>query len=200
MLVSPSETAPKSAALGSRRNADRGLSERELVNAALGIVKRSGLNMLTMRRLADELDVTVGAAYKHVEGKDALLRLVIDELYLRVEEASAEESALARVRTILVRFFQLMSEYPGLTGYLATYPDSVGLEHLTATVAGALFEAGFPAPGVERAMRVLFFYTSGALQTPTPIASIENAVPIFIDGLDIVIAGLRAEIARPNGL
>lgn len=167
------------------------------MNAALGIVKRSGLTTLTMRRLADELGVTVGAAYKHVEGKDALLRLVIDQLYARVEEAAADETALARVRSILVRFFQLMSEYPGLTGYLATYPDSVGLEHLTATVAGALLEAGFPARGVERAMRVLFFYTSGALLTPTPIASsIEQAVPIFVDGLDIVIAGLRTEIVR----
>jgi AcrR family transcriptional regulator len=183
---------------GQGRNADRGLSEGEVVNAALRLVKKAGVEALTMRRLADALDVTVGATYKHIDGKSELLQLVVDSLYARIEESDRDhEAPLDRVRVLLVRFYEVMSSYPGMAAYVATHPGSLGPRHLTETVGEALAEVGVPADRVESAMRVLFFYTSGALHVPLPNkAPDEHFLEVFAAGLDVVLAGVQTQLAR----
>jgi hypothetical protein len=67
---------------------------------------------------------------------------------------------------------------------------------LTQLIREALVAAGFEGDGPERAARVLFFYTSGALLTlpaagPVP-ADLVDAW--FEDGLAITLNGLRQEL------
>ena len=55
------------------------LDESSIVNAALKIA-RDQLDNLTMRSVADELQVSVGALYKHVAGRDELIGLVVEKI------------------------------------------------------------------------------------------------------------------------
>ena len=57
----------------------RGLDVPTVVRTSLAIADAEGLDGLTMRRLASELDVTPMAIYHHVKNKEQLLDLVVDE-------------------------------------------------------------------------------------------------------------------------
>ena len=60
--------------------ASNGLSESDVVEAALRIVESEGVSALSMRRLADELGAAVTAIYWHVGNRDALVELMIGRL------------------------------------------------------------------------------------------------------------------------
>jgi TetR/AcrR family transcriptional regulator, tetracycline repressor protein len=63
-----------------RRRARRQLDRPAILAAALALMDQVGLDGLTMRRLAEELEVTPGSLYRHVRDKDELLVLLADEI------------------------------------------------------------------------------------------------------------------------
>ena len=65
----------------------RTLSADRIVDATLALIDRDGLEGLSMRRLAADLQAGATSIYWHVPNKDALLDLVVDRL---MEEIAAE--------------------------------------------------------------------------------------------------------------
>jgi AcrR family transcriptional regulator len=70
---------------GDRRPQRVALTRESITDAALGIVDREGLDALSMRRLAEELDCGPSALYGHVSGKDEVLHLLIDRVAGEIE-------------------------------------------------------------------------------------------------------------------
>ena len=62
------------------------LNERAVVDAARRILESYGLADLTMRRVADDLDVKAGALYYHVPNKQTLLAKVADDVLADLTE------------------------------------------------------------------------------------------------------------------
>jgi len=56
------------------------LDQAQIVRAALALLDEVGLDELTMRRLAERLDVKAASLYRHVHNKDELLALLGDEI------------------------------------------------------------------------------------------------------------------------
>jgi len=57
-----------------------GLDRDEVVQRALELVERDGPDALTMRKLANDLDVTTTTIYWHVGGREALVTAVIEKM------------------------------------------------------------------------------------------------------------------------
>ena len=55
------------------------LSVEEIVGVAIDLADRSGIDAVSMRRIADELGFTTMALYRHVPGKDELIDLMVDQ-------------------------------------------------------------------------------------------------------------------------
>jgi AcrR family transcriptional regulator len=62
------------------RRKRRPLDQAQIVRAALALLDEVGLDELTMRRLAERLDVKAASLYRHVHNKDELLALLGDEI------------------------------------------------------------------------------------------------------------------------
>ena len=60
-----------------RRRRPAGLSEAQIIEAALRVIRKDGVDGLSMRRLSKELGVTPMAPYYYVSDKQALLDLVV---------------------------------------------------------------------------------------------------------------------------
>ncbi len=60
-----------------------GYHRAEVVERAIGVLDETGLEALSMRRLAADLGVQVGALYHHFDNKAALLAAVADEILRR---------------------------------------------------------------------------------------------------------------------
>src|SRR5215471_3958878 len=58
----------------------RTLDQAQVVHAALELLDEVGMDELTMRRLAERLDVKAASLYRHVRNKDELLVLLADEI------------------------------------------------------------------------------------------------------------------------
>jgi len=60
-----------------------GYHRSDVVERAIGVLDETGLEALSMRRLAADLGVQVGALYHHFDNKAALLAAVADEILRR---------------------------------------------------------------------------------------------------------------------
>src|SRR5207245_626560 len=58
----------------------RGLTRERLVEAALQLIHEQGLEALSMRALADRLDVKAASLYWHVRDRRELLELLADSI------------------------------------------------------------------------------------------------------------------------
>jgi AcrR family transcriptional regulator len=70
-----------------RRGPDRGLSLDDVVAAATGLADREGLRAVTMRRLAQALEVATMTPYTYVADKAELLDLMLDAAYAQMPHA-----------------------------------------------------------------------------------------------------------------
>ncbi|MCK9247908.1 MAG: TetR/AcrR family transcriptional regulator [Solirubrobacteraceae bacterium] len=106
--------------------ADRGealpLSRERVIAAAVALAERSGLDALSMRRLADELGVSTMAAYRHVPAKQTLVDDVVEralswipaaELLARDDEDWAE-----RLEELVVESHRTVTRFPGLLAHM----------------------------------------------------------------------------------
>jgi len=68
------------------------ITREAIVAAAVDLLDRDGLDALSMRRLADELDTGAASLYWHVGSKDGLLDLVLDHLIGEEQVPDADPS------------------------------------------------------------------------------------------------------------
>lgn len=62
------------------------LSRERVLHAAISLADRQGFEALTMRRLAEDLDVEAMSLYYHVANKEALLDGIVETIVTEIEE------------------------------------------------------------------------------------------------------------------
>ncbi|HEY3669550.1 MAG TPA: helix-turn-helix domain-containing protein, partial [Acidimicrobiia bacterium] len=95
-------------------NGGRLVTRQEIVDAALVIAERIGVDRVTMRILADELGVSVATAYYHVESKAELLRLMGDAALAQVACPPRETPWDRRLTALSHDVRRTTARYPGL--------------------------------------------------------------------------------------
>lgn len=107
---------------------------REILEAAREVYLAEGPEGLTMRRLADEVDVTPGAIYRHYEGKREVLLEVVAEAQRTMLEylTRALEGATPgeRARMANDAYLDFALEQRRLYEVLYATPELLGLEDL----------------------------------------------------------------------
>lgn len=109
---------------------NRPLLQREtIVAAARELVSTSGLEALSLRRLASTLGVTAPALYAHVTDKNDLLRAVaegeFDELVARFEAVHVEDP-IALIRAHGRVYLDYARENPALFRVMFLFPPNLG--------------------------------------------------------------------------
>ena len=72
------------------RRKRKGLDQAQVVNAALALLDEVGLDELTMRRVAERLNVKAASLYRHVHNKEELLALLGDEISAEIPLSRAD--------------------------------------------------------------------------------------------------------------
>jgi AcrR family transcriptional regulator len=98
------ETAPK---------ADRSpLTRERVLQAAIEVADRDGLDGLSMRRLGQELGVEAMALYRHVRDKDDLLDGIIDIVVGQIERPRPGKAWKASIRAQVMAARRVMLRHP----------------------------------------------------------------------------------------
>ncbi len=195
------------------------LSRERVVEAALAVIDRSGIQGCSMRAVAGELGVEAMSLYHHVPGgKDEMLDGVVAMVQTEFVEATdltgdwrADMGAFSR------EYRAALSRHPNVVAMIAARP-AVAYRSSTVLV-GALFsameDAGFAREDALRAVRVVSRWTIGfTLGEASALEDGEQAdefdepllVEVFTDisrgeddvfefGLEALLDGLEARIS-----
>jgi AcrR family transcriptional regulator len=159
---------------------ERGLTRERLVDAALELINEEGLEALSMRALADRLEVKAASLYWHVRDRDELLELLAAALLAEVRPAGApagwREDALA-VCTALER---ITAGRRDAARVLLQVPEAVERSEAHARLSRVLAGAGLPGPeAAETATMMLSGVLVGSLR-PSDEPPVETARPVLV--------------------
>jgi TetR/AcrR family transcriptional regulator, tetracycline repressor protein len=177
-----------------------------VVAAARRIVDRHGLDALSMRRLAAELDVTPNTLYSHVADKQALLDLLMDDVAGDVEAPDPETLEWRDgLRALFASTRRTVAAAPELAPLFLSRPsrgpNALRLGEVTLEL---LARGGIEGPAAVPALRALLVYSFGYAtfasaqsEDPDPRGRTRRAERAFVadDSLPRITA-LASELAR----
>ena len=138
------------------------LSRERVLRAAIAQADEGGLEALSMRKLAEVLEVAPMALYRHVADKDDLVDGMIDVVFSEIDLPSSggDWRTAMRQRAISLRDVLLRHRWAiGLMEARAN-PGPANLRHHDAVI-GNLRAAGFDMPMVAHAYSLLDGYIYG---------------------------------------
>lgn len=92
------------------------MSREAVIDRALDVADREGLTAVSIRRIAQDFDVTPMALYWHVKNKDELLAAMGDRVIDAVEVSDLPaDGGLERLRPLLQRLVDALARHPGST-------------------------------------------------------------------------------------
>lgn len=132
------------------------LERSQIVDAALALTRRYGLDGMSMRKLGDELGVTSMAIYWYFKSKDDLIDAVTERVLGLIELPDPEGSWQDRLTQLSWAVHAVLIDYPGIADQIYTYQNypASALPLLEYGVA-ALREAGFCEGDAAEALNVL---------------------------------------------
>lgn len=144
------------------------LSRRRIVDVAVELAQRDGLDALTMRRLADELGVTPMAAYRHVAGKDDLLQAMAERIWEELLSLPVDElpdDPVELVVAALVRIREHLLSYGDLARVAAWRPTPSASVAANVTIVVEVLRAmGFDDEQVPAAYATIVTTALGQIQ------------------------------------
>lgn len=212
-------------ARGSSTNNKRGkppvLTEDEIIDAALKVIRTEGLDALSMRRLSRELGRSAMAAYWYVEDKQQLLNLVAKKMLAEVPLPDPESGNWdQRLRKVVASIDAKLREHPGIAEILLQRMLSTD-RRLMNGIFNILESAGFEGPEIFLSYAMIHTYLFGRYQVvlhadelpdegyrPDDLEdTVARLVPhlqrlrgrdFFSYGVDTIIAGLQARLAAKS--
>jgi AcrR family transcriptional regulator len=146
-----------------RSNAARRPLTRERVLAeALALADDGGIESLTMRRLGDALGVEAMSLYNHVEGKDDVLRGIIDLVLAEVEVPEPGQDWAAAARTHAISLHDALQRHRWAPALLMSpaHVTPARVDHVEALLR-LLREAGLSPDQAYHAYHVLAGHING---------------------------------------
>jgi AcrR family transcriptional regulator len=188
------------------------ITRADVVDAALRLARRVGLDRFTMAQLADELGVATMTAYYHVSNRNELVQLVVEELLDRVEIPGPDAGPWdLRLKALEANVRRELGGIPGM-GTGVSVDASPASRRLTNGVLAILHEAGFDEADALLAYGALFTYMVGQLDLDVVVERKETTTDgnrfaelidrsaggqrpspdeLFDFGFDLMLVGLR---------
>jgi AcrR family transcriptional regulator len=172
------------------RPAKPALTREGIVAAAIRVMQAEGLDRVTMRRLAQELDTGAASLYVYVRNTAELHAAMLEELLAAVDlsPVTAAGDWRARLKQVLWSYTIILFEQPGLAlSVLVTRPSGPAYLSLAEGILALLSAGDVPPDRAAWALDLLLhFATASAAEQATR----ERAVDAQ-DEVDAVAAALR---------
>jgi AcrR family transcriptional regulator len=144
----------------------RSLTPADIAAAALQVIDRDGLAALSMRTVATELGTGTMSLYRYVRDREALERLVVDQVLATVETDLAPRTPWnQQIAHLAERMRNAVGAHPSIVPLLMLHRHaSHEVKRYAEAFLKALTEGGFAGEQRVIALRTLVSYLNGALQ------------------------------------
>jgi AcrR family transcriptional regulator len=173
------------------------LNESSIVEAALEIA-RHRLDDLTMRAVSTKLQVSCGALYKHVAGREALIALVVEKVLAQAPPMSVESGdGWLALRAQVLGMQTLVDEYPGLDQAIISHsPTSPQANELRKLGIAALRKQGLALADAQYVYRAVTYLWLGSRVAVQGRARNKTDIDTFAGALDVLLSGLRDQFSE----
>jgi AcrR family transcriptional regulator len=146
----------------------RGTSRDDIVDVSRAIIEDEGVELLTIRRIAETIHRTQPAVYQHFAGKDAILEAVVTDGFRALAErltraARSGKASLAAIANAYVRFgierprlYDVMFVGAPAITFAAGAATPAPAHTAFTTLAAAVAEHGVPAAQIETVTEIVW--------------------------------------------
>ena len=140
------------------------LTRQRIVDVATAIIDAEGLDALSTRRLATELDVRAPSLYNHFGTKEEILDAVGDAIIARVDISMlGRDEWPAALRAWARAYRAALAAHPNIVPFLARGPGRrPAALRLADAVYGALVDAGWPPSYATRIGALMRYLVAGS--------------------------------------
>jgi AcrR family transcriptional regulator len=139
------------------------LSRDGIVAAAARVVDADGIDGLSMRRIARELNCSPMALYRHVNDRADLLRLLLDHITATLRRPAASEDPRRTITRVATKVHDWLAAHPWAIDVLAAHRWSVSW--ITHDLTAAFLATGLSPLAAARACEVVWHHLVGELVT-----------------------------------
>jgi len=138
------------------------LSRERVLMAAVGIADRQGIEALTMRRLAEDLDAGAMSAYYHVASKDELLAGMVDVVIGEMELPPDNQGWKLALKHAAMSAHRVLLAHPWAAALILNGPvaSQARLRQMDA-ILGCFRRGGFSAELTDHAYHALDSHVMG---------------------------------------
>jgi AcrR family transcriptional regulator len=132
------------------------LTRERVLQAAVGLADREGIDALSMRRLGAELGVEAMSLYNHVAGKEDLLDGMADQVVGEIDPASDEGDWKQAIRARILSARRTMLRHPWASAVITTRtnPSPVMMKYMDS-LGGMMLAGGFSVDLMHHAFHAL---------------------------------------------
>jgi AcrR family transcriptional regulator len=171
--------------------AAKGLSRERIVDAAIRIIDRDGLDGLSMRALGRECEVEAMSLYRYVANKDELLDAVQEGIVAQMRLGTPGRSWLDTLARTAREFRRVLAQHPRAIPLFVRPAATQGAYAALEQTWRVLVQAGFDELDALRAFQSLLAFVVGqALWQFTPTGE-RPADDEFEFGLEVMLLGLE---------
>lgn len=157
-----------------------GLTRERLVEAALGLVNEEGLEGLSMRALADQLQVKAASLYWHVRDRRELMELLADSILESVARPRRAQHWRTGVLAVGESLRKRVASQKDADRILLEVPEAIQRSDSFTDLTRLLQEAGLsPAEAADVALMVATYVVAGQVPIDAPPA-VEAGAPASI--------------------
>jgi AcrR family transcriptional regulator len=171
------------------------LSEDAILDTALRLLRAEGLDAVTMRRLASELDTGPASLYVYIRNREELLNALFDRIGEMVEIEPPDPARWrAQLHRLVDRLLAVMVEHRGIARVaVANVPTGENMLRIVDNLMGLLLAGGVTPRDAAWACDILpLFVTASAVETAT--YQERGDVPgVVVDQLQGVFTALSPE-------
>jgi AcrR family transcriptional regulator len=157
------------------------LSSERVLEAAVALAARDGIESLSMRKLADRLGAGAMSLYHYFPSKDELLDAMVDVVFAEIEPPGTDEDWRAAMRRRAISTREALNRHRWAVGLMESRPTP-GLTSLRLhdAVLGCLREAGFSIELTIQAYSVLdaYIYGFSLQEKQVPFESAEESAAV----------------------
>lgn len=174
----------------------KGLSRERIVDAAIRIIDRDGIEGLSMRALGRECEVEAMSLYRYVANKDELLDAVQEGIVAQMQLGTAGPSWLDTLEAAAREFRRVLAQHPRAIALFIRPAATRGAFAALEQLWRVLVQAGFDELDAMRAFQSLLAFVVGqALWQFTPTGE-RPADDEFEFGLELMLLGLEQKLAH----
>ena len=158
------------------------LSKERVLQTALELADREGIDALTMRGLAAELGVEAMSLYYYVASKDELLNGIVDLVAREIEVPAAGRDWKAAIRRSAISFHDALRRHRWATSLMTSGPPGVGPAQLrySDSLLKRLREAGLSPELTHHAYHALDSHIIGSTLWAAGVSTVMKQKADFV--------------------